>query len=81
MKIRKPEKHGQKKLEKIRYLLRIKNRITAKTIARDPLNPSEYLFDPSYIYKILLGRCRPSRKFKVENAIARALGKSSWSQL
>jgi hypothetical protein len=81
MKNHKPEKHGQKKLEKIRFLLRVKNRITAKTIARDPLNPSEYLFDPSYVYKILLGRCRPSRKFKVENAIARALGKSSWSQL
>lgn len=81
MKIPKPEKHNPKKLEKIRYLLQIKHRITGPMIARDPVNSSEFLFDPSYVYKILSGKCRPSRKLKVESAIARALGKQSWEQI
>lgn len=71
MKIKKAEKHDQKKLERL-WLLRRRKRMTAKMIAKG-------LFDPSYVYHVESGRC-VSRQFRVENAIAKALG-TTWEKI
>ncbi len=71
MKFKKPEKHSQKKLERL-WLLRRRKHITAKIIAGDQ-------FDPSYIYHVEAGRF-VSRHLWVEKAIAKALG-TTWEKI
>lgn len=63
--MKKPEKHDQKKLNRVKFL-RWKKRISAKKIANG-------LFDPSYVYHVESGR-HVSRGLMVEREIAKALG-------
>ena len=81
MKRKRIEKHSPKKLASVLTLIRIKRKVPLTVLAKDPKNPSDYIFSPSYASKILNGKCKPSRKLKVENGLARALGFESWAQI
>ena len=65
MKLKKPEKHSDRKLKRVRYL-RWEKRISARTIA-------DGKFDPSYVYHVEAGRF-VSKGLMVEKAIAKVLG-------